>query len=149
MFGVINGDVEVYEDREGAGFHSEFKSVSSSKGTDTFQIDCIFSGPIDSMSIWGGDEGTDTDSFRIDAYDAEVGGVLVDRDFSIEWDGNPYEQLTVSAESIFRVELHWTGPELGIAYDDLEFNPVPEPATWAAPGSLGLLAWLRRTAVRR
>ncbi|MBA3727164.1 MAG: PEP-CTERM sorting domain-containing protein [Armatimonadetes bacterium] len=47
------------------------------------------------------------------------------------------------------MELHWTGPELGIAYDDLEFNSVPEPSALAALGLLSLSAWLRRRTGRR
>ncbi len=102
-----------------------------------------FSTPVYSLSITALDVGGA--GARINAYDSQVGGSLVDWDD--HWDdpvgtsygtGN-YESLTVSASApeIWRFELfqpNLSFPGDGVWFDNLEFTPVPEPATVALLG---------------
>jgi hypothetical protein len=135
-----SGNVEIYDDRFGVSYHSATKAIGSFTGAASnnpmiFTFDFAQS----LVSLWGGDGGGDNDSWTLNAYDAAIGGNLIDTAMSGVFVGSPYRQLTVAAPGILRVEAIWTGPECcGIGYDDLEFESrVPEPTSVALLG-LGL-----------
>lgn len=125
-----NGKVEVYDDRFGVAYHSGTKAVASLDGLVSVNpLIGVFDYPVSSVSLWGGDKGTyiEQDSWQLFAYDAPVGGRRVDWASSGSWNGDPYRQLRVTGENIWRFEAIWTGPKYGIGYDDLEFVPMPPP----------------------
>ncbi|NQU25713.1 MAG: PEP-CTERM sorting domain-containing protein [Candidatus Nealsonbacteria bacterium] len=126
-------NVEVFDNRFGAGFHSSTKSISSPLGAATGNpLVGVFHVPVQSLSLWAGDSGGfgELDSWRLEAYDAPAGGNLVAAVSSIVWDGAPYQELSVAGETIWRFEANWTGPtNLGIAFDDLHFQAIPEPSS--------------------
>lgn len=96
------------------------------------------------VSLWGGDSGNDTDSWRLDAYDETNGGNLVDSMASGDWNGDPFRQLSVSGPGILRVEAVWTGTEAGVAFDTLEFIPAPSAATLLGLSALAATRRRRR-----
>ncbi len=93
---------------------------------------------------------------RIDAYDAAVGGNLIDFDslFGVSSGvGNNNQLISVASLNIFRVELYQPfdlSPD-GITFDDFTFD-IPEPSTLAlfATGLalLAFLGWRRRGSVQ-
>ena len=131
-----SGVVNVFANNDnGAGFLSAPNSVSSPSGT-TNPLVGTFDQAVNFVSLWAGDGGgPDSDSWQLQLFDAQVGGNLLASLNSGIWIGNPYTNLSYSASNIWRFEANWTGPEYGIAYDDLEFNAVPEPATMLLLGT--------------
>ena len=89
---------------------------------------------------------------RIDAYDAIVGGSLVDSQQAVGISGltnsNANFNLSVSAGSIFRVELYqpFSVESEGVLFDNLSFTfAIPEPGTASMlGGALALVIFLRR-----
>ncbi len=154
-----NGLVEVFDNRFGALYHSATKSIACPDGVVSLNpLVGTFDYPVTFVSLWGGDAGTYTeaDSWELRAYDAPTGGNLVGSAASGSWNGYPYRRLEVTADLIWRFEAVWTGPENGIAYDDLSFGGgsaglIPEPSlvVLAAAGLLLLLTHAgRRRALR-
>jgi hypothetical protein len=148
-----SGKVEIFDDRFGVYYHSATKAIASSSGCSSVNpLVGVFDKPVCYVSLWGGDAGTspETDSWELLAFDAPVGGNLLGSVASGTWIGNPYRQLSITASGILRFEAYWTGTEMGIGYDDLQFSicspEVPEPATilLAASGLLCLPAYLWR-----
>jgi hypothetical protein len=129
-----SGSVEVFSNRFGLGYHSSTNAVGnfyfSGSADQSNPLTGVFVVPVTMLSLWGGDGGNDSDSWRLDAYDSLVGGSLVGSVASGTWNGNPYRQLSISyLAGIKRFEAFFTGPSsFGVGYDDLEFTPVPEPA---------------------
>jgi hypothetical protein len=84
-----------------------------------------------SVSITGIDVGFN--GLRIDAYDALVGGNLVDYQqvFGTILGGGEFYTLTDSATLIMRVEMYQVQyvENDGVFLEDFSFTPVPEPAT--------------------
>jgi hypothetical protein len=145
-----SGRVEIHENRFGASCHSPTKAVASPNGLLSVNpLVGVFDGPVSFVSLWGGDAATypdELDSWELLAFDAPSGGNLVGRASSGAWAGDPYRQLTVTGQGIWRFEANWTGPTYGIGYDDLQFQIVPEPPTTVllGAGAIGLLALARR-----
>lgn len=141
--------VEVFDNnRLGASYHSKTKAVAnfSSCPTQSNPLIGVFDAPVSSVSLWAGDAGGDSDSWRLEIYDATVGGNLIATGTSGQWTGAPYRNITLTGSSILRFEADFTGPSTaGIAYDDLSFDAdvIPEPASMALLG-LGLVALVRR-----
>jgi len=139
--------VTVYaNDHLGAWYHSPVNAVSP------FPLSSTLIGTFDSavnfVSLWGGDEGSDTDSWTLNVYDAAVGGTLLVSVSSPAWDGNPYEQLSLSVPGIMRFEAVEAG---AIAYDDLSFGvdgAIPAPGAILLVGiGAGLVTCLRQRRV--
>jgi hypothetical protein len=132
-----SGKVEVFDNRFGVSSHSPSKAIASLDGIVSVNpLVGVFDGPVRFVSLWAGDAGThpEADSWELLAFDAPTGGNLLGQASSGAWNGSPYRQLTVTANDIWRFEANWTGPEFGIGYDDLEFEPgssviIPEPST--------------------
>jgi len=143
-----SGRVEIHEKRFGVSSHSPTKAVASPNGLLSVNpLVGVFERPVSFVSLWAGDAATypdELDSWELLAFDAPNGGSLVGRASSGTWVGNPYRQLTVTGQGIWRFEANWTGPTFGIGYDDLQFQIVPEPSTLTLAG-LGLVALLLRT----
>jgi len=107
----------------------------------------VFDTPQSFVALWAGDEGSDTDQWELEVFDAVVGGNSLGSVQSPEWDGDPYTQLSISVAGIWRFEARYIGPELPVAYDDLEFSGGVIPAPGAILlGTLGasVVGWLRR-----
>jgi hypothetical protein len=152
-----SGVVEVHENRFGVSSHSLTKAIASPAGLSSVNpLVGVFDRPVTFVSLWGGDEGwkpDEMDSWDLLAFDAPAGGNLLGRASSGVWSGNPYRQLAITADNIWRFEANWTGQQFGIGYDDLQFEfqsvIVPEPSTFAmlsisAVGLLGCAWCLRR-----
>lgn len=149
------GVVEVFDDRYGVSFHSATKAIACPDGCASANpLTGVFDDPMALVSLRAGDAGTysEYDSWKLLAFDAPIGGNLLGQVSSGSWDGSPYRQLKIVADSIWRFEANWTGTTgCGIGYDDLEFEIIPEPSTivLAAIGFAGSLAcvwWRRRRA---
>lgn len=143
-----SGNVEVFaNNRFGVGFASAPNCIASfvpGGAQSSNPMIFTFSVAQTQVALSGGDGGNDQDAWRLDAYDAMVGGNLVDSSAGLSPTGNPYLRLSVSGASILRVEAVWTGPTaFGIGYDNLEYN-VPAPGAAALLGMGGLLASRRR-----
>ena len=144
-----NGLVEIFDNRFGVFYHSATKAVASPEGLVSVNpLVGVFDIPVDSVSLWGGDAGTytESDSWELHVYDAPTGGNLVGSAASGSWNGSPYRELSVTAAKIWRFEAIWTGGKYGIGYDDLSFHPIPEPSVvvLAAAGLLILLTQIDR-----
>lgn len=128
-----SGNVEIFANRFGVGRHSGTNSIASPAGLYSANpLVGRFDSPVSYVGLWGGDGGTrgtfqEVDSWELLAFDAQFGGNLVGRVGSGTWIGNPYRQLSISAPEIWRLEANWTGPYMGIGYDDLQFTPIPPP----------------------
>jgi hypothetical protein len=102
-----------------------------------------FPGGVGNVRILGADVGGN--GLRMDAFDAEVGGSLLDYDEVYGSDAGVDEFFTVETEGqlIYRVELYQVLNTFGdgIVLDDLEFNfKAPTPVPTLSAFSLALLA---------
>jgi hypothetical protein len=69
----------------------------------------VFSTPVSFVSLWAGDAGNDIDSWRLDTYDAVVGGNLLGSVSIGQWNGSPYTNAAIAAPGILvRGVLHRT-----------------------------------------
>jgi hypothetical protein len=151
LFGQGNV-VSIYANgRAGASFRSPVNSFSTGSGTG--KITGVFSLPQTFVALWGGDAGSDEDSWQFEAFDATAGGNSLGLVQSGSWNGDPYRQLAITANGIMRFEARWTGQVAGVAYDDLEFGgeaAIPEPITvlgvMVGVGALGRYIRRRQTA---
>lgn len=145
-----SGNVEVYaNNRFGVGSNSGSKAIGSFRGSQSVNpMIFTFSQTVDMVSLFGGDGGGDDDAWRLDVYDAAVGGNLLGSVATTPYNGTPYQQLSLSFAGILRAEAIWTGPAAGVGFDDLTFNTaaaVPLPAGGALLlGGLAGLGWMRR-----
>ena len=144
------GSVEVYaNNRLSTWYHSPVNSIANFKDLVNFNNDNplrgVFDAPVTYVSLWAGDDGGHVEQWRLDAYDAVVGGNLVDSATSSVWSGMPYEQLSVSGAQIWRIEaLSLEPPGIGIAFDDLEYMiPVPSGIVLTVIGA-GIVGYRRR-----
>jgi hypothetical protein len=150
-----SGVVEIHDMRFGVSCHSQSKAVASPCGCESVNpLVGVFDAPVSCVSLWGGDAATcpdELDSWELLAFDAPVGGNLVGSTSSGTWVGNPYRELTICGENIWRFEAYWTGPTFGIGYDDLSFVVTPEPSSTVllCAGAVGLVALGRRRHRRR
>lgn len=99
---------------------------------DTARIVGVFAQPVDEVSITALDVGEQ--GARMEAYDAEVGGVLLGSDVhggTGSGVGN-YKRLVIEAAGIRRIELYQPvdvpGSGDGVQFDDLEFPAAATPA---------------------
>jgi hypothetical protein len=117
-----SGFVMVLVNSSDASYHSPVSSVISA----SYEEPLIFSfdSPQTSVGLWAGDSGGDLDSWQLVAFDAAVGGAVVDtaQQPADDWNGTPYTYLEVSGPGILRVEASWLGPSAPVAYDDLSFS---------------------------
>lgn len=143
---ATGGVVEIFSNgRFGASFNSPVNAFSTPNGTGT--LTGVFDAPTSFVSLYAGDEGGDTDSWRLEVFDAVVGGNSLGSLSSGDFSGSPYSLLAITASNILRFEATWTGLVAGVAYDDLSFDSatVPEPGSLALLGlSLAGLAAARR-----
>lgn len=143
---ATGGVVEIFSNgRFGASFNSPVNAFSTPNGTGT--LTGVFDAPTSFVSLYAGDEGGDTDSWRLEVFDAAVGGNSLGSLSSGDYSGDPYFLLAITASNILRFEATWTGLVAGVAYDDLSFDSatVPEPGSLALLGlSLAGLAAARR-----
>ena len=90
-----------------------------------------FSTPISSFQIRGLNVGSN--GARIDAYDAAVGGALIDFDeaFGVSAGTSNHPLLVTSGTPIWRVHMYQPqSVEIeGLLFDNMSFLPVPEPTT--------------------
>lgn len=129
-----SGLVEVFGDnRFGASYSSPLNSIST---LGDFILTGVFDSAVNFVSIWGGDDGGDLDSWELEAFDSVVGGNSLGLAQQGDWEGDPYTNLNISASNILRFEARWTGNTAGMAWDDLEFSSV---ANVSEPGTLALM----------
>ncbi|MCE2949507.1 MAG: hypothetical protein ACK515_17160 [bacterium] len=147
-----SGVVEIYANgRFGVSNSSPGNAIGSFTGGATSINPMIFtfSAPTSFVTLFGGDEGGDIDSWSLTVYDAQVGGNVLGTTASGDFIGSPYIGLTLAAASILRAEAVWTGTSAGIGFDDLSFDqvtqiPLPAPALLLGAGLAGLIGMARR-----
>jgi len=103
-----NGQVEVFDNRFGAYYHSATKAVACPNGVVLLNpLVAVFDQPVNYVSLWGGDSGTyvEADSWELRAYDAPTGGNLVGLAKSGSWNGYPYRKLEVMGLVQIKVTL--------------------------------------------
>jgi uncharacterized protein (TIGR03382 family) len=127
-------------------------------GTFEWQSDnavvAVFGASVGAVRITGIDVGQN--GLRMDAYDATVGGTLVDLDavFGLSDGAGQFYDIAVSASLIRRVEIYQINPSLGdnkdgILLENLLFHanatavPIPPAMALFATGLAGL-GWLAR-----
>jgi hypothetical protein len=102
------------------------------------------------VAIRGFDGGFDIDTLMLKAYDES--GVEVDSTELIDVFATPGLVATVSAPAIaYTIMQASSALDAGLFFDDLEFEPVPEPSlvAVASTGALVMLGLLRRRKRRR
>ena len=133
------GNVEVFDDRFTVGYHSATKAIfNGNPFPQTNPLVGVFDTPVVSVSLWAGDDHSDTnDSWTLSVYDAAVGGTLLGTvtENGAGWNGNQYRQLSLSFPGIVRFEAT---SDTGVGFDDLSYV-IPEPGTLAL-ALAGLLA---------
>lgn len=123
----VSGIVEIFaNNRCGAFYHSPTKVFYGNIcDCATYPIIGIFEYPATYIGLWAGDNGDDIDSWKLEAFDAPIGGNSLGMVTSGDWNGYPYRKLEISAADIWRFEASWTGVGCGVAYDDLDiFVPL-------------------------
>ena len=126
--------------------------------TNTFAMDAVdmaFAAPVTSLSVTGGDQGGDTDSFLLQVYDSS--NALLGSASTGIFGGNPLtsdgsmgDKATLSLSglgAIYSARVQATSPSgLGVGFDDITTSAVPEPGTLALMclGATGMVASLRR-----
>jgi hypothetical protein len=103
----------------------------------------LFATPVDSVSIFGGDHVGGV-TLQMQAFNALDQLVATDTETAAE---GTYAQLSVAGSSITSVTLNAVVSASGAwVFDNLTFNPVPEPTTFALAGIslLGLIPLLAR-----
>lgn len=108
-------------------------------------VQAYFSGPVNSVSLIGVDVGEN--GLRLEAYDADVGGSLLDfvEAFGTGLGNNQFFTLEVNGESIKRVAFYQIRNLSidGVVVEDLQFSnrvsvPVPASAVLMGMGLIGL-----------
>lgn len=91
----------------------------------------VFTTPMTTVSIIANN--VNANGARIDIYDSEVGGNLINFDQVVGPSGslNSNFILTASGAEIRRVELYqpFSTESEGVLFDNLEFDSIPEPST--------------------
>lgn len=141
----------------GVGYSSAHNWILANTNTVAMDaVDMSFAAPVTSLSVTGGDQGGDTDSFLLQVYD-NYGALLGSASTGIfggntlTTDGSMGDKATVSLSGvgpIYSARVQATSPSgLGVGYDDIiATTAVPEPGTLAlmCSGATGMLASLRR-----
>ncbi|MBS1727098.1 MAG: PEP-CTERM sorting domain-containing protein [Armatimonadetes bacterium] len=99
-----------------------------------------FTTPQNAVSIYAASVDTHAGTFVMAAFDAN--GNQIDSD-TLTLARGVWGQLSVTAPSISKVTLTETSGVFTFVYDDLNFSPVPEPASFAVL-AVGALALMRR-----
>jgi len=137
------------------GYISPYNTVVASSWTQGLTLNLTFDNAVNFVSVYGGDEGYDTDRFSMQAYDL-YGNPIAFADTG-DFNGpdplypvvgasmGDYRLLSLSGSGIKSVVL--TQVDWGCGWDNLTFNStsVPEPTTMLLLG-LGLIgvAGIRR-----
>jgi len=140
----------------GGGYSSAHNWILANTNTVAMDaVDMGFAAPVTSLSVTGGDQGGDSDSFLLQVYD-NYGALLGSASTGVfggntpTTDGSMGDKATLSLSGvgpIYSARVQATSPSgLGVGYDDLTTSAVPEPGTLALMcfGATGMLASLRR-----
>ena len=151
--GTITVQADNYYGGGYSSAHNWILANTSSVAMDA--VDMAFAVPVTSISVTGGDQGGDTDSFVLQVYDATSAllgsastGVFGGN--TLTTDGSMGDKATLSLSglgAIYSARVQATSASnAGVVFDDITTDVVPEPGTLTllCLGATGMVASLRR-----